>query len=116
MVSVAAAASTVPSVRNRAIPAAAELSYSAPHGSCAVPLIAHDPCGAEVAAVESEGGCWTADPSAASTVTSGDDADPSAASTVTSGDDTASESSAAARIVRFWTLGTVLAAAATLTM
>ena len=69
---------------------------------CAMSGTAHDPCGAEVAAVESEGECWTADPSAASTVTSGDG--------------TASESSAAARIVRFWTLGTVLAAAATLTM
>ena len=69
--SVAAAASTVPSVQNRTIPAASELSLavpspevtveaadgsavqhspslstaatSAPHGSCAVPLIAH--CG-----------------------------------------------------------------------
>ena len=69
---------------------------------CAMSGTAHDPCGAEVAAVESEGECWTADPSAASTVTSGDG--------------TASESSDAAGIVRFWTLGTVLAAAATLTM
>ena len=34
---------------------------------CAMSGTAHDPCGAEVAAVESEGGCWTADPSAAST-------------------------------------------------
>ena len=58
--------------------------------------IAHGPCGAEVTAAESEGGCFAANASAASTVTSG----------ATEG--TANE--------RFRTLGTVLAAAATLTM
>ena len=68
---------------------------------------AHDPCGAEIAAAESEDWCWVADASAASTVTSG---------AADGTDELANESSAGAGIAQFRTLGTMLAAAATFTV
>lgn len=74
---------------------------------CAMSGTAHDPCGAEIAAAESEDWCWVADASAASTVTSG---------AADGTDELANESSAGAGIAQFRTLGTMLAAAATFTV
>ena len=75
---------------------------------CAMSGTAHDPCGAptDAAAVADANACWTADASAASAAST-------AASDAASTDEFANQTSSAAGIA-LGTLGTVLAAAATL--